>query len=46
MLYAIPASWTTDGFSSKPNEVLSKTDNEFAHDPRNYPFKGIRQPHS
>ena len=46
MLYAIPASWTTDGFNSKPNDVLSKTDKEFAHDPRNYPFKGARQPHS
>jgi hypothetical protein len=46
MLYAIPASWTTDGFSSKPNDVLSQTDKEFAHDPRNYPFKGVRQPHS
>jgi hypothetical protein len=45
MLYAIPASWTEDGFQSEPNEVLSDTDKEFAHDPRNYPFTGARQPH-
>jgi hypothetical protein len=45
MLYEIPRSWTLDGFSSKANEVLSEMDKDFAHDPRNYPFKGARQPH-
>lgn len=29
MLYAIPKRWTTDGFSSEPNEVLSATDQTF-----------------
>jgi hypothetical protein len=38
MLYAIPASWTTDGFSSEPNEVLSDVDKSFAGDAKNYPF--------
>lgn len=44
MLYQIPASWTLEGFSSGANEKLSKTDKEFAKDPRNYPFSGTRQP--
>ena len=42
MLYAIPQSWTTNGFSSQPNETLSDTDKKFAHDPCNYPFQGPR----
>jgi hypothetical protein len=43
MLYAIPKSWTTDGFSSKPNEKLSETDKKFAHNQCNYPFEGTRK---
>jgi len=45
MLYEIPANWTVDGWSSKANEVLSAVDKAFAHDQRNYPFKGQRTPH-
>ncbi len=45
MLYEIPKSWTTDDWSSKANEILSQTDKDFAHDQRNYPFKGARKPH-
>jgi len=37
MLYAIPKTWTTDGFQSEPNEVLSPTDQTFIGDPKNYP---------
>ena len=37
MLYAIPKTWTTDGFQSEPNEVLSATDKSFIGDPKNYP---------
>ncbi len=40
MLYAIPNSWTTDGFQSEPNEVLSETDKQFIGDSTNYPFEG------
>jgi len=29
MLYAIPKTWTTDGFQSEPNEVLSPVDKSF-----------------
>ena len=29
MLYAIPATWTEDGFQSDPNEVLSPVDRSF-----------------
>ena len=43
MLYAIPRSWTTNGFSSKPNEKLSETDKKFAHNQCNYPFQGPRK---
>lgn len=43
MLYAIPQSWTTDGFSSKPNEKLSEVDKKFAHNQCNYPFQGPRK---
>ena len=42
MLYAVPKEWTLDGFSSKPNEVLSGTDKKFIGDPRNYPLTGPR----
>ena len=45
MLYAVPDRWTTDGFQSDSNDVLSETDRSFAHDPRNYPFTGPRMPH-
>ena len=44
MLYAIPATWTLDGFSSEPNAVLSDLDKAFIGDPRNYPLKGDRVP--
>jgi hypothetical protein len=43
MLYEIPKHWTLDGFTSKPNEVLSATDKRFIGDPRNYPKNGPRQ---
>jgi hypothetical protein len=43
MLYAIPKAWTTNGFSSKPNEKLSETDKKFAHNQCNYPFEGPRK---
>jgi hypothetical protein len=42
MLYAIPAAWTADGFSSTENSVLSEQDKRFIGDPRNYPLKGTR----
>jgi hypothetical protein len=42
MLYDIPKSWTTDGFSSKPNSVLSALDKKFVGDSRNYPLTGER----
>jgi len=38
MLYAIPKTWTLDGFQSEPNEVLSETDKRFIGDPTNYPL--------
>ncbi|MBC7782694.1 MAG: pre-peptidase C-terminal domain-containing protein [Burkholderiales bacterium] len=38
MLYSIPREWTTDGFFSEPNEVLSEVDKTFIGDPKNYPF--------
>lgn len=31
MLYSFPASWTLNGFSSEPNEVLSAKDKQFAN---------------
>lgn len=37
MLYAIPKTWTTDGFQSDPNEVLSPTDQTFIGAAGNYP---------
>ncbi|MEP6921473.1 MAG: pre-peptidase C-terminal domain-containing protein [bacterium] len=37
MLYAIPKTWTTDGFQSEPNEVLSSTDKQFIGSPKGYP---------
>lgn len=43
MLYAIPMSWTTNGFGSQPNEKLSETDKNFAHNQCNYPFDGPRK---
>lgn len=30
MLYSFPKSWTTDGFQTQPNEVLSSVDKAFA----------------
>jgi hypothetical protein len=38
MLYAIPKTWTTDGFQSESNDVLSATDKSFIGDAKNYPF--------
>ena len=37
MLYAIPKTWTTDGFFSEPNEVLSATDKTFIGSSNGYP---------
>jgi len=37
MLYAIPKTWTTDGFFSEPNEVLSATDKSFIGSANGYP---------
>jgi astacin (peptidase family M12A)/pre-peptidase len=37
MLYAIPKTWTTDGFFSEPNEVLSATDKSFIGSVKGYP---------
>lgn len=37
MLYAIPKSWTLDGFQSEPNEVLSAKDKEFISSIKGYP---------
>jgi hypothetical protein len=37
MLYAIPKTWTTDGFQSEPNEVLSATDKAFIGSSMAYP---------
>jgi hypothetical protein len=34
--------WTTDGFSSTANEILSPQDKAFVGDPRNYPLGGAR----
>jgi hypothetical protein len=42
MLYAIPKSWTTNGFSSTLNKKLSEADKVFAHNQCNYPFVGRR----
>lgn len=42
MLYSIPKTWTTDGFSSKPNDILSGQDKKFVGDARNYPLSGER----
>jgi hypothetical protein len=39
MLYAIPKTWTEDGFQSDPNDVLSPTDQTFIGDAKNYPFQ-------
>jgi hypothetical protein len=41
MLYAIPKRWTTDGFHSEPNEVLSATDKTFIASPKGYPKTAI-----
>lgn len=38
MMYRIPASWTTDGFSTEFNAVLSQTDKSFIGSEVNYPF--------
>jgi hypothetical protein len=43
MLYEIPQSWTTNGFSSKANDTLSETDKKFAGNQCNYPFNGPRK---
>jgi hypothetical protein len=42
MLYTVPVEWTTDGFSSTANEILSPQDKAFVGDPRNYPLGGAR----
>ena len=41
MLYAIPKTWTEDGFQSDPNEVLSETDKTFIGDSVNYPLPKV-----
>jgi hypothetical protein len=41
MLYAIPKTWTEDGFQSEPNEVLSETDKSFIGDSVNYPLPKV-----
>ena len=38
MLYAFPASWTTDGFSTSENEKLSVLDKAFVKASAMYPF--------
>ena len=38
MLYSIPLTWTSDGFSSAENNDLSATDETFIGDASNYPF--------
>ncbi len=42
MLYAIPKTWTLDGFQSEPTEVLSATDQTFIGSTGVYP--GVGQP--
>lgn len=37
MLYSFPASWTLNGFSSKPNNVLSAMDKAFVGSAKMYP---------
>lgn len=41
MMYPIPASWTTDGFSADLNEELSETDRQFIRDA--YPWQEAKQ---
>jgi hypothetical protein len=43
MLYAIPTTWTLDGFHSEPNEKLSQTDKEFIGSEKNYPRAAANQ---
>lgn len=38
MMYRIPASWTTDGFSTEFNPTLSPVDQSFIGSEVNYPF--------
>ena len=40
MLYAFPASWTTDGFSTEENEKLSSLDKAFVQSEVMYPGGG------
>jgi hypothetical protein len=40
MLYSFPASWTTDGFHTDPNEVLSAIDKAFVAGEKMYPGRG------
>lgn len=40
MLYAFPASWTTDGFSTSANESLSDVDKAFVKAAKMYPGGG------
>ena len=44
MLYAIPKTWTTDGFFSEPNEVLSATDKTFIGSANGYPKSAAPPP--
>lgn len=37
MLYSFPASWTLNGFSSQPNNVLSELDKSFVASAKMYP---------
>lgn len=41
MLYSFPAAWTTDGFHTEPNEVLSSIDKMFIAGEKMYPGRGV-----
>lgn len=43
MLYEVPKSWTSDGFSSEPNAKLSDGDKAFIGHEKNYPLTGARK---
>lgn len=42
MLYSFPAEWTTDGFHTEPNDVLSDIDKQFAASVKMYPGRGTK----
>lgn len=45
MLYAFPATWTTDGFSTSENDDLSTIDKEFVRSAEMYPGGGENEAH-